>query len=139
MIREDLIEKGILPLVKAINETNLFSSFSSCEGHFGDNEQDQCMDRNKADVRFDPESSTSLGQIEHFITYLITEFNNKHGFDPIVLTGYKSYAPDDNYNSNFFFVIQLAPFDRSVSSRQKRHDTDRAVLQAAEVVRQYQA
>lgn len=84
-MEESLIEPRILPLVKAINETKLFRTFSSCEGYYNEDDQDQYMDRNRADVRFDPISDTTLETTEHFITYLMTEFNNRHGFSKNVL------------------------------------------------------
>jgi hypothetical protein len=46
------IEPLILPLVNAINQTGLFTTFSSCEGHFAPGEQ-TIDDRNRADVRFE--------------------------------------------------------------------------------------
>ncbi len=52
LINKEVIEPRILPLVLALNETNLCQTFSSCEGHFHENEQ-LFPDRNKADVRFD--------------------------------------------------------------------------------------
>ncbi len=131
------IEPKILPLVEAINWTKLFRTFSSCQGHYGDDEQDQYMDRNNADVRFDPLEGTTLEMTEHFITYLMTEFDKRHSFAPIILTGYKLYAPDNDYRSSFVFVIELKPFDREKKPIQKRNDTDKAILQAAAIVKEY--
>jgi hypothetical protein len=130
------IEPGILPLVDAINSLNFLETFSSCEGHY-EKEHQELMDRNKADVRFDPLPQVKLEKVEHFITYLITEFNREHGFDPITLTGHKMYAPDDDYRPHFTFVLELSPFDRFYSPTKKRATTNIAIKQAVELIKKY--
>jgi hypothetical protein len=130
------VEKKILPLVKAINNTGIFHTFSSCEGHYEDADQ-ELMDRNHADVRFERLNGTTLKETEHFITFLMSEFNKIHGFTPITLYGEKLYAPQYEYKPNYVFVITLEPFDRFDTPKKKRKDTDKAILQAADVVKAY--
>lgn len=130
------IEPKILPLVNAINQLNIVKTFSSCEGHYEDDEQ-ELMDRNKADVRFDPLPGIGLDKVERFITYLMTEFNKLYSFAPITLTGYKLYAPNDEYECDFTFVIELKPFDRFNSPLQNRKDTDKAIKGVIELVKKH--
>ncbi len=130
------IEPKILPLVTAINNTKICHTFSSCEGHFSSRDKD-FMDRSCADVRFDPEKDVPLEKIEHFLTFLITEFNHLNSFSPIKLYAYKLYTPDDNYYPDFVFVIILEPFDRLDLPGKKRRDIDKAILSAANIVDEY--
>jgi len=130
------IEPKILPLVDAINELSIVRTFSSCEAHYDEQDQ-EFMDRNKADVRFDPLPGVALEEIEVFITYLMTEFNNLHGFTPMTLTGYKLFMPNDDYQPEFTFVIELEPFDRFDTAKNKRKGTDKAIAQATEIVKKY--
>ncbi len=129
------IEPKILPLVEAINQLGLFKTFSSCEGHYLTN--DQYMDRKHADVRFDPLPATSLEQTEHFLTFLITEFNNEHSFCPIMLSAHKLYSPNNEYKSDFCFVIRFDPFDLFDKPMDKRTATDKAIKQATLIVQKY--
>jgi len=130
------IEEKIYPLVYEISNLNLFHTFSSCQGHFEDNEQ-ELQDKNKADVRFELLDGTSIATAEHFITYLMTEFNNKYSFTPITLFGYKLYSPDDDYEVDHIFVIELKPFDRFDNSKKKRREIDIAIINASDIVTKY--
>lgn len=87
------IELKILPLVQALNSTGLVSTFSRFEGHF--DTSSRFNDRNKADVRFDPEDNVSDNDIQMFISYIITRFRfgNLHSFSPVIATAHKLYAP----------------------------------------------
>lgn len=134
------IEPNILPLVNAINELGIVETFSSCQGHYTGQER-QLIDKDKADVRFTGLDNISLDTIEYFITYLMTEFNYRYSFDPVILTAYKSYTPtmgsQDEYEVNFCFVIKIKPFDRFDEPDKKRTDTNLAILQATDIVNQY--
>lgn len=130
------IESKIKPLVDAINNTKICLTTSSCQGHYTKKDQ-KFIDRNKSDVRFHPYNGTSVVTIEHFITYLITEFYNRHSFAPINLNGYKLYLPDNNYEPDFVYIIELSPFDRHDNPSKKRKETNKAILQATDIVDEY--
>ncbi len=132
------IEPKILPLVQALNSTGLVSTFSSCEGHF--DEFNRFTDHSKADVRFDPEDNTSDYDIEKFISYIITRFNILHSFSPVIASAHKLYAPiapEENKEIDFVYVFQLIPFDQGDSPANKRQYIDKAILDAATIVKEY--
>lgn len=133
---ENQIEPKIKPLVDAMNNTKICWTFSSCQGHYCDEEQ-EFSDRNRADVRFDLKDGVSNNDAEHFMTYLITEFTNRHGFSPVIIKGYKLYAPDDDYSTDYVYVVELSPFDRFETPTDKRNMTDKAILQATTIVNDY--
>lgn len=139
-MRKFEIEEKIKPLVDALNETGILATFSSCEGHFGLHEQ-ELQDRNHADVRFDLLESISEPKLELFLTYLMTEFNNKHSFTPVELTAYKYYIPTmgfDELRIDASYMIKIEPFDRFESPEKKRKDVDMAILQASVIVKEWQ-
>lgn len=128
-----MIEPGILPLVETLNATGLVQTFSSCEGHYGPDEQ-TLVDRNHAYVRFVPAPDVSVGQVEELITGLLTRFKARHGLVPITLTGYKLYTAIDDEAIDKTFVLELRPFNRFDSADRKRADTDRAVAQVVNLL-----
>jgi hypothetical protein len=131
------IEPKIKPLVDALNATGILETFSSCEGHF--NEYSEYNDKKKADVRFDTGENATEGQIEKFITFLITEFEEKHSFVPAHLSAYKLFAPnrDATLEPDFVYVIEIKPFKRSDSASEKRGYIDKAILQLTDIVNEY--
>ena len=132
------IEPKILPLVQALNSTGLVSTFSSCEGHF--DEINRFTNYSKADVRFDPEENVSDYDIEKFISYIVTRFSKLHSFSPVIATAHKLYAPigpEDNKEIDFVYVLQLIPFDQGDTPDKKRGDIDKAILDAAAIVKEY--
>ena len=132
------IEPGILPLVEALNNTGVVHTFSSCQGHF--DQFHRFNDKNKADVRFHPEDNISEKEIEKFIYFLLSEFNDKHSFDPVILSAHKLYTPlqpNENEIIDYVYVIELTPFDQEVSPEQKRQNVDQAILYAAKLAAKY--
>ena len=132
------IEPKILPLVQALNSTGLVSTFSSCEVHFA--EMNRFTDHSKADVRFDPEGNVPDHDIEKFISYIITRFNNLYSFSPVIATAHKLYAPigpEENEEIDFVYVIQLIPFDKGDPRYKKRRYIDKAILDAADIVKDF--
>ena len=130
----DSIEPGILPLVTALNRTGLVQTFSSCEGHFGPDEQ-RLRDRNHAEVRFLPLSAIASSAIEHWLGTLLTRFKTHHGLMPVTVTGYKLFTPTGE-TVDETYVIELRPFNRFDPPAAKRADIDRAVRQLVRYVEQ---
>ena len=130
------IEIKIKPLVDALNRTEICWTFSSCEGHFEENEQ-VLQDRNQADVRFEPNDNVSYEDVEKFLTVITTNFQREFGCSPVLLTTYKILSPDENYQVNPVYVIELKPFDRSDLPDKKRNDIDNAIVQATKIVDDY--
>ncbi len=125
----EAIEPEIRPLVDALNQTGLVRTFSSCQGHFGPDEQ-TLVDRNHADVRFVPAEGVSTEAVEKLVASLLTRFKSQHGLIPVHLTGYKLYTPLDGESVEETFVLQLRLFNRFDPPDRKRSDTDRAIGQA---------
>ena len=134
MIKE--IEPRIRPLVDALNATGILETFSSCEGHFGEREQ-ELTDRNRADVRFDPAPGVSEATIEFFLSYLITEFIEESGIHPVSISAHKLYTPYDKEvgpEVDAVYVLELSPFDRFDPPEQVRKDIDAGIASATRVV-----
>lgn len=131
------IESKIRPFVDALNDIGILQTFSSCQGHYSENEQ-EFQDRNMADVRFDPDENCPRLDIESFLNFLIVEFNNRCSPEPITLKAFKLYSPNsEGRTPDYVYVIQLRPFKRFDCPDKKRQDTDRAILQATEIVNRY--
>lgn len=126
------IEPLILPLVEALNETGLVQTFSSCEGHFGPDEQ-QLRDRNHAEVRFLPAPGITAEQVETILGQWLIEFKQRHGILPVQVIGYKLFTPLDE-TIDVTFVLEIRPFNRFDTPATKRSDTNRAIGQLVEVV-----
>ncbi|MBC3786222.1 hypothetical protein [Spirosoma utsteinense] len=121
----DAIEPRIRPLVDALNATGLVVTFSSCEGHFGADEQ-KMADRNLAYVRFLPAAGVSAGAVEDALGQWLMSYKKKHGLMPVRVIGYKLFTPlDDEVDSTY--VIELHPFNRFDAPDRKRRDIDWAV------------
>ncbi len=130
------IEPKIKPLVQSLNNIGILTTFSSCQGHFEPEDQ-ELMDRNHADVRFDPKKSVSEQEIDLFLTYLMTEFNNRHSFAPVGLRAYKLFTPcfeENNIEVDAIYIIELIPFDRFDTGDEKRKYIDIAIPQAVKIV-----
>ena len=124
------IEPGILPLVTVLNRTGLVQTFSSCEGHFGPDEQ-RLRDRNHAEVRFLPVPGTLPDQ---WLGTLLARFKTHHGLMPVTVTGYKLFTPTGETTVDETYVIELRPFNRFDPPATKRADIDRAVGQLAGIL-----
>lgn len=130
------IEPAILPLVEVLNATGLVRTFSSCEGHFGSDEQPSravaTVDRNHAYVRFVPAESIRPEQVEQAMGDWLMAYKKKHGLMPVRVIGYKLFTPVDD-EIDVTFVLELHPFNRFDRPETKRLDIDRAVMQLAAI------
>ena len=127
------LEPGIAPLVAALNETGVVQTFSSCEGHFGPEDQ-RLRDRNHAEVRFLPAPGTSVAAVEQWLGTLLTGFKISHGLLPVSVVGYKLFTPLDEATVEETYVLELRPFNRFDLPATKRTDVDRAVGQLVALV-----
>ena len=129
------IESRILPLVKAINQTGLFTTFSSCEGHFAPGEQ-TIDDRNRADVRFKRRKGISEKRANDFLYFLVNQY--PLGLIRAGLSVYKIYTPFHPLNSaDYVYVIQITPFDRFDTPEHKRAETDEGIKMLLNIIHQY--
>lgn len=126
------IESNILPLVEALNTTGLVRTFSSCEGHFGPEEQ-TIVDRNHAYVRFVPAEGIPAEQVETTLGQWIIAYKKKHGLMPVRVIGYKLFTPVDD-EIDLTFVIELHPFNRFDLPETKGADIDRGVRNLAIII-----
>ena len=130
------IEPRILPLVTAINQTGLFTTFSSCEGHF-EPKQQTIDDRNQADVRFERKKGVSEKRADDFLHFLVNEY--PLGLILAGLSVYKIYAPFHPLNTaNYVYVIQIEPYDRFDTPERKRAETDEGIDMLLSIIHKYQ-
>lgn len=130
------IEPRILPLVNAINQTGLFTIFSSCEGHFRPGEQ-TLDDRNRADVRFERKKGVSEKSANAFLYFLVNQY--PLGLIRAGLSVYKLYTPFHPLNTaDYVYVIQIAPFDRFDTPQHMRAETDEGIDMLLSIITKYQ-
>lgn len=134
------IEPRILPLVEALNATGLVRTFSSCEGHFGDTNRDEIMDREKATVAFEllpGVVEAQLGSLFHHVFEELT--SSPHALDTVFSVS-KRYSPYWNEHGdgvagieeNYWFT--MSPFDRWSSPETKRSKADGVIKLVAAAV-----
>jgi hypothetical protein len=130
------IEPSILPLVNAINQTGLFTTFSSCEGHFSPGEQ-TIDDRNSADVRFERKKGISEKSANTFLYFLVNQY--PLGLIRAGLSVYKIYTPFHPLNTaDYVYVIQIAAYDRFDTPEHKRAETDEGIDMLLGIITKYQ-
>jgi hypothetical protein len=130
------IEYRILSLVNAINQTGLFTTFSSCEGHFAPGEQ-TIDDRNRADVRFKRRKGISEKRANDFLYFLVNQY--PLGLIRAGLSVYKIYTPFHPLNSaDYVYVIQITPYDRFDTPEHKRAETDEGIDMLLGIITKYQ-
>jgi hypothetical protein len=130
------IEYRILPLVNAINQTRLFRTISSCQGHFAPGEQ-TIDDRNRADVRFERKKGVSEKSANAFLYFLVNQY--PHGLIRAGLSVYKIYTPFHPLNTaDYVYVIQIAPYDRFDTPQHKRAETDEGIDMLLSIITKYQ-
>ena len=130
------IEYRILSLVNAINQTGLFTTFSSCEGHFAPGEQ-TIDDRNRADVRFKRRKGISEKRANDFIYFLVNQY--PLGLIRAGLSVYKIYTPFHPLNTaDYVYVIQIAAYDRFDTPEHKRAETDEGIDMLLGIITKYQ-
>ena len=130
------IEYRILPLVNAINQTGLFRTISSCQGHFAPGEQ-TINDRNRADVRFERRKGVSEKRANGFLYFLVNQY--PLGLIRAGLSVYKIYTPFHPLNTaDYVYVIQIAPFDRFDTPQHKRAETDEGIDMILSIITKYQ-
>jgi hypothetical protein len=137
------IEPLIRPLVDALNDTGLMETFSSCQGHFGeDHDPDNINDRTKANVRAYFLPDVPEDKVEHLICWVLSD----HMDDPVKwdarLTVAKEYIADPRENGvlqplDAILVFELSPFDRTVSDPTKRNVVNKLIERTTASVREY--
>jgi hypothetical protein len=130
------IEPSILPLVNAINQTGLFTTFSSCEGHYRTGEQ-TIDDRNRADVRFERKKGISQKSANAFLYFLVNLY--PLGLIRAGLSVYKIYTPFHPLNTaDYVYVIQIEPYDRFDTPEHKRAETEEGIDMLLGIITKYQ-
>jgi hypothetical protein len=137
------IEPGIRPLVDALNETGLLETFSSCEGHFGEeNSTGDFSDRTKAEVRAYVRNGVAEGDVEQLVLHVLSDHMDGNLKWEASLHVWKEYIADprdDNLTQplDSFFVFTICPFDPQGSDTLKRHVVDKLITATAASVRQH--
>lgn len=125
------IEPKILPLVKALNDTGLVKTFSSCQGHYRGTDQ-KLQDRNFADVRFYKLPNASEKELETLLVSVISDFWYQNSV--VIIEAFKKFIPDPDKKNEPMYLITLAPLDRFDHPSKKRKDTDQAIKMATNLV-----
>src|SRR5712691_10445236 len=125
----DEIEPRIKPLVDALNNTELVSTFSSCEGHFGFYDPQDFTDKEKADLRFDPEEGVSEREIELFFSYVLEKYEESGQMHKSALSIYKKYTSlsKGEMPIDFVYVLEIRPFNPYITNEEKRNIVDDAI------------
>jgi len=137
------IEPLILPLVNAINDTGLVTTFSSCQAHYGKpQEPGDFSDRTKADVRAYFLPNVPERDVESLILWVLSD----HMDDPTQweahLTVVKHYIADPRENGvlqplDAILVFELWPFDPTESDAIKRRVVNKLIQRTTASVREY--
>ena len=89
------IEPRIRPLVDALNETCLLETFSSCQGHFGEeNSTGDLNDRSEAEVRAYVRDGVLEADVEDLILYVLSDHMDGRLKWEALLTVCKQYIAD---------------------------------------------
>jgi len=137
--RKWIIEPRIRPLVDAINDMGLAVTFSSCEGHFGEDLPVGFNDREMADVCFELKEGTSEAELEKLFGHVIGRHVNSSLMWKATLRVHKEYVPGDksDYIPGHVFVFLIRPFDPDVSARTKRKNVDLVIKQTVDSIKEY--
>ena len=133
------IELRILPLVKAINETGLFRTFSSCEGHFGHHDPDNFTDMENANVSFDPVEGISEDRIESFFARVFADHRNSQTKWEATLSICKYYVPSEEGRLpiQYHYRFEIHPFNPYESNEEKRRHVDILIEEVTNNVRRH--
>lgn len=137
------IEPRIRCLVDALNETGLLQTFSSCQGHFGEeHDPDDLTDRTKAEVRADLRRSVLEPDVEDLVLHVLSDHMDGGRKWEATLTIWKQYVADPREAGavqplESFFVFDLRPFDPGVSDEEKRRVVDKLIAETTASVRQH--
>lgn len=95
------------------------------------------LDSLKVIVRFDILDGIESSKVDHFITYLMTEFNRRHSFCPVCLVGYMKYLPNDTYELKQTYWFEVYPFDMEKEKTKILNDLQLCVPQIVAVIDNY--
>lgn len=95
------------------------------------------LDSLKIIVRFNILDGIKSSKVDHFITYLMTEFNHKHSFYPVCLMGYMKYLPNDNYELKSTYWFEVTPFDINEEKSKILKDLQLCIPQIVTVINNY--
>lgn len=138
-----IIEPLILPLVDALNETGLLETFSSCQGHFGEEEEpDTLNDRTKADVRAYLRDGASEKDVEELILHVLSDHMDDSMKWGAVLSISKQYIADPREEGvlqplDYYFLFTLQPFDRGAPDTEKRQVVSTLIAETTSSVKQH--
>ena len=133
------IEPRIHPLVDALNATGLVTTFSSCEGHFGETGREASTDRSKAEVGFELNDGVSEAELEKLFGHLIGNHVNSPLMWKAILLIVKAFMPSDesDYVADHVFAIEIRAFNPHESDDVKRANVDLVIDQTVQSIQQY--
>lgn len=131
----DPIEEKIAPLVEALNNSGYFTTYSSCEGHFGLHDPHRFDDREKAEVRFEPIDGIADTTIESFFAQVLTPFLNSSAEWKATFDISKKYIPNPDADIEYDYVFTIKPFNPYESNDKKRKHVDSLIKEITESVR----
>jgi hypothetical protein len=122
------IEPRIRPLVEALNGTGLVQTFTSCEGHFGDDEPAKWPGRQQANVGFFLRKGVPEDRLTRLFGAVLAEYRLRGG-NGVELSIAKRYvaALDGTDVPEVFFEFTFRPPDLGSARGVKRQVTDRCL------------
>jgi len=133
----DEIEPRIRPLVEALNGTGLFTTFSSCEGHF--EAGDDLAGKGRAAVCFHALKDVTEARVEEFFTEILAAYLNSLGEWGAGLSVMKIYVPNAEraVPLEYFYAFEIRPFNPRASSEAKRKAVDDLIREISRRVRDH--
>lgn len=130
--RDQEIEPQIKGLVVALSEIPYITTISSCEGHFRG--YDRYMGNRYAHIMFEvPDKCERI--LETLIKKIMQEVNLVYGGEAIVNIHKRYYPSGEGAGHNW--KIEIEPFDKVASPREKRRVTNKIIEELEKVVRDY--
>jgi hypothetical protein len=129
------IEPKIAPLVKAINASRIFKTFSSCQGHFGKRRKGIYTNREKAEIRCNLAKGVSESEAEILISRVLFDHVNSESKWHAQLHIYKEFICLERDSLEHYFVFEIRPFNPNDSNAIKRSKVNKVILEVTESIK----
>ena len=110
-MRKTPIEPKIAPLVKAINASRIFKTFSSCQGHFGKRGKAIYINREKAEIRCNIAKGVSESEAAALISHVLFDHVKSESQWRAQLHIYKEFICLERDSLEYYFVFEIRPFN----------------------------
>ena len=131
--REFKIEPRIKPLVDVLNKVDYIKTFSSCEGHYSDENSYGMDKREYAEVMFNVQDEKKFEGLAR----LILEKTVYDWPDAITDINKRYYVVPGNSSLNYNWRVTITPFKENGSNDKKRQITDKFIQRITSIVENY--